>query len=219
MNARLTVLAVAAIGVGVLSGCTPASSGGGSSATGCDPSGVAFLQPAGCRGGQSGPQQAKPVSDTTPGCDSSGWGPLSGCSGGDKNSSGDTFGPDPGVDPNLVRNAARHEGGHIEVATEFGWEVQSATIDGRGDGRTVVIIPCGCVAQRVALAKAGAIASPTTDVSDADQSIADQALNTLPLDQQADVEDQGRALARKIVAQRSSQIDQDAAQLLRTGRL
>lgn len=229
MSARrsLTVLAAAAAVVAspFLTGCEPAAGqqGGTSSSGGvadCDPSGFGPLS--GCGSSDTTEQAAEPAS-ATGGCDPSGFGPLSGCAGdqGSAQDQDDTpgFALADGVDPASLPWRIRHELGHKVVAEEFGGVVGSVTLYPDGSGYTHISWFPGDRVELVTVKVAGAVAARTTEGADTDYADVADLLADLPPEEADRVVREAEAHARRIVAERSAEIDRLAADLLADGEL
>ena len=165
----------------------------GGATSGCNQHGLAALQPEHCRGGDA----SEPTADA-------------------------------GEDPAVLRVRARHEAGHKAVADEYGWTVLSAWICrdcANADPADQVggVLISGWAwkddRQRLAMLFAGPIAAATQRGAERDYRQVAELLSDFPAEDRDQIRADSRAEATRIVQARAEQIDRDAAELLKDGRL
>lgn len=226
---RTTIIGVIAgctLATILLSGCEPTE--GSAAGGGCDPHGVAAFQPAHCQTGDERRVKTTPPSASggEAGCDSHGWGPLSGCGGrkqGNGSGNNNHYTSSGAPLPRSYYWRARHEAGHKNCAEDLGMHVTEVWLHPDGEGRTyisgfrikdpqkrLVVLYCGSIA-------AGTDEGTEGETSDGNPNDHDQVkkiLDTYQVDSGA-----AHAEAERIVSKRSAQIDRDAAKLLARGEL
>lgn len=144
------------------------------------------------------------------GCGPGGWALLCG---------GDPASEAVEANPERMALAARHEAGHVVVAREYGAKTISAQINPDGSGRTD-----WCCVRRdpqllVAIMVAGVVAAGTDEGAKDDYADIDQVLQGVPAGERDRIASAARGEAARIVAERTSEIERDAAVLRDRGRL
>lgn len=209
----------------LLAGCAP--TGSSVSGGGCDPHGIAALQPDHCQGDvRKVDAERQDTSGGSSGCDPHGFGPFSGCGDSDQ---GDDFGNNDsytsgdGPLPQDYYFRARHEAGHKNCAEEFGMNVTSVWLHADGEGRTnisgfrfkdpqqrLIVLYCGEIAAGTSKGTVG----ESSDGHPGDRQQEEKIISSYPVDEGA-----AWSEAERIVGERSPQIDRDATALLSKGEL
>lgn len=113
--------------------------------------------------------------------------------------------------------ASRHEAGHAAAARGVGGKVRSARVFSDGTGLVNATVPDARSA--ITFLLAGQIANGSTEGAGADNALVRRTLREFPARERSSVLAGATQEARRIVRQRSGQIDRDARTLDRRGRL
>jgi hypothetical protein len=163
-------------------------------------------------------------------CDPNGFGPLSGCDNSGKTNGGNTpssFHHNQDITDDDIAATAEHESMHVAVAHEYGWRVVSSVIFPDGSGKTNTMIPGDASPlMRITLYIAPIVRDNTApgmgiggDDPDSDYGVITSIVNTLPFNQRGLIKEKAEDEARRIVAKRSNEIDQNAHVLEKSGTL